>query len=83
MLAMVQVTQIVLTTLEEHYSKSVKGQSTSYLVINHASTQVKALVVLACLRQVALFLGELTHLEVDMGFLEEVSLLDAGLCFHY
>lgn len=82
MFAMVHVTQVKLFAFEEDDGEAVEGQSAAYIVVEHSGAQVEPLVVLACLGQLALFFGEFSHLEVDMGLLHEISLLYTRLRFH-
>ena len=82
MLAMVHVTQVKLFALEEDDGEAVEGQSAADIVVEHAGAQVEPLVVLASLGELALFFGEFSHLEVDMGLLHEISLLYTRLRFH-
>ena len=55
-LAVVHVAKIVLFAFEEDHSQSVKGQSTPYVIIEHASAKIEPFIVLTCLRQLALLL---------------------------
>ena len=79
---MVHVTQVKLFALEEDDGEAVEGQSAADIVVEHAGAQVEPLVVLASLGKLALFFGEFSHLEVDMGLLHEISLLYTRLRFH-
>ena len=82
MLTMIHVAQIVLFPLEEDNSEAVESECAPDVIIEHSSTQIEPLVVLAGLSKLTLLLRELTHLEVDMGFFHEVALLDASLGLH-
>ena len=81
-LAVVEVAEVELLTLEEDHCQSVKGQCTADIIVQHPCAQVEPLVVLASLCELTLFLRELSHLEVYMGLFHEVTLLDASLGFH-
>ena len=82
MFSMIHVTQVKLFALEENDGKAVKRQGAAYIVVKHSGAKVEPLVVLACLGELALFFGEFSHLEVDVGLLHEITLLYTRLRFH-
>jgi len=82
-LAVVKVAEIILLPLEEDDSQAIESERTTDLIVHDTGTQVESFVILTCCRQVCLLFRQLTHLEVDVRFFEEVSLLDACLCFEY
>lgn len=79
---MVHVTQVILLALEKDHCQAIQSQGTADIVVQNPSTQVEPLVILASLCELALFLVELSHLEIYMRFFHEVTLLDACLSLH-
>lgn len=80
-LAMVQVTQVILLAFEEDDSETVEGEGAADIVVENPGAEVESFVILAGRIEVALLLRQLAHLEVYVSLFQEVSLLDASLRF--